>query len=128
MVGTKVEWPNEDEVFHNVFSKSDPKSFDLDLYRKGDPAKVVLFDKLGKVDVFCSIHSRMSCVVLVLENPCFSLTDAGNHYLISNIPPGTYQLTAWHERLPDKVIPITIKGDENIKLDIRMGIDNLPKY
>jgi plastocyanin len=128
MVGTKVEWPNEDEVFHNVFSKSDANSFDLDLYRKGDPAKVVLFDKTGKVDVFCSIHSRMSCVVLVLENPCFAVTDDKNHFVITNIPPGSYQLTAWHERLPDKVIPITIKGDEDINLDITMGIENLPKY
>jgi plastocyanin len=128
MVGTRIEWPNEDEVFHNVFSKSDAKSFDLDLYRKGDPAKVVMFDKPGIVDVFCSIHSRMSCIVLVLENPCFALADADNHYVISNIPPGTYQLTAWHERLPDKVIPITIKGNEDINLDITMGIQNLPKY
>jgi plastocyanin len=128
MVGTKVEWPNEDEVFHNVFSKSDAKSFDLDLYRKGEPPKVVLFDKPGEVDVFCSIHSRMSCVVLVLENPCFAVTDAGDHYVISNVPPGTYELTAWHERLPDKTVPVTIKGDEDVKVDITMGIENLPKY
>jgi len=127
MVGTKVEWPNEDEVFHNVFSKSDAKSFDLDLYRKGDPAKVVQFDKPGEVDVFCSIHSRMSCVVYVLENPCFASTDRNNHYVITNIPPGSYKLDAWNERLPDKIIPVTIKGDEDITIDITMGIENLPK-
>jgi hypothetical protein len=127
MVGTKVEWPNEDEIYHNVFSKSDAKSFDLDLYRKGDPAKVVQFDKPGVVDVFCSIHSRMSCVIHVLENPCFAVTDSNNHYVITNIPPGAYLLTAWHERLPDKVIPVTIKGAEDINLDISMGIENLPK-
>ena len=128
MAGTKVEWPNEDEIFHNVFSKSDAKSFDLDIYRKGEPAKVVLFDKPGQVDVFCSIHSRMSCVVLVLENPCFAVTDSGNHYAITNIPPGAYQLVAWQERLPNKVIPITIKGGEDVRLDITMGVENLPKY
>ena len=110
MAGTKVEWPNEDDVFHNVFSKSDVNSFDLDLYKKGDPPKVVLFDKPGKVDVFCSIHAKMSCIVLVLENPCFSTSDAAGRYAISNIPPGTYHLVAWHERLPDKLIPVTVKA------------------
>ncbi|HWD19127.1 MAG TPA: carboxypeptidase regulatory-like domain-containing protein [Verrucomicrobiae bacterium] len=128
MVGTKVDWPNEDDVFHNVFSKSDASSFDLELYKKGDPAKEVVFDKPGKVDVFCSIHARMSCVVLVLENPCFSLADANGRYTITNVPAGSYQLVAWHERLPDKIIPVTVKEGEDLALDITMGIENLPKY
>ncbi len=128
MAGTRVEWPNEDDIFHNVFSKSDASSFDLELYKKGDPPKVILFDKPGKVDVFCSIHAKMSCIVLVLENPCFAVTDSSGRYAITNVPPGTYQLVSWHERLPDKVTTITVKGDEDQKIDVTMGIENLPKY
>lgn len=128
MVGTKVEWPNEDEIFHNVFSKSPVKPFDLDLYKKGDPPKTVLFDKPGEVDVFCSIHAKMSCIVLALENPCFAATDANGRYTITNVPAGTYQLTAWNERLPDKVTTVTVKDGEDVKVDITMGIENLPSY
>src|SRR4051812_30241358 len=71
MVGTTVEWPNKDEIFHNVFSISDAKQFDLGLYK--DPeVKPVVFDKPGRVDVFCSIHTSMNCIVLVLETSHFS--------------------------------------------------------
>src|SRR5687768_2447569 len=62
VTGTSVEWPNKDEIFHNVFSMSETKPFDLGLYK--DPeVKKVTFDTTGRVDVFCSIHSKMSCVV-----------------------------------------------------------------
>lgn len=102
MVGTVVEWPNEDTIFHNVFSKSDANPFDLDLYKKGDPPKrSPPFNKPGEVDVFCSIHAQMSCIVLVLENPYFAKTDNRNRYNITNVPPGHYTLVAWQERLPN---------------------------
>src|SRR5262249_8134041 len=61
MVGTTVEWPNEDDIFHNAFSVSDAKPFDLGLYKKD--AKPIKFDKVGRVDVFCSIHSGMHCII-----------------------------------------------------------------
>src|SRR6476660_8391151 len=67
LVGSTVEWPNHDEIFHNVFSMSEAKPFDLGLYK--DPeVKRVTFDKPGRVEVFCSIHSAMNCTILVLEN------------------------------------------------------------
>ena len=96
MVGTTVEWPNNDRIYHNVFSMSDAKQFDLGLY-KGNPAdKRVTFDKPGRVDVFCSIHSSMNCIVLVLANPYFATTDGNGDYKIQNVPPGKYKLKAWH--------------------------------
>src|SRR5471030_1896188 len=91
LVGTTVEWPNNDRIYHNVFSMSDAKQFDLGLY-KGNPAdKRVTFDKPGRVDVFCSIHTSMNCTVLVLENPYFAATDKNGNYKIPNIPPGEYK-------------------------------------
>jgi plastocyanin len=128
MAGTTVEWPNEDEIFHNVFSKSDAKSFDLDLYKKGDPPKLVTFDKPGKVDVFCSIHAKMNCIVLVLQNPYFALADAQGRYAITNVPPGHYTLTAWHERLPNQTREIVVPEQGDARADFTMGITNLPKY
>ena len=66
VAGTTVEWPNNDQIFHNVFSYSEAKSFDLGLYKGNEPDKQVTFDKAGRVDVFCSIHANMHCIVLVL--------------------------------------------------------------
>ena len=83
MIGTTVEWPNQDEIFHNVFSMSEAKPFDLDLYKGNPPDKRVTFGQPGKVDVFCSIHANMHCIVLVMPNPYFAATDADGHYRIT---------------------------------------------
>jgi plastocyanin len=126
IVGTTVEWPNDDDILHNVFSVSEAKPFDLDLY-KAPVVKTVLFDKPGRVDVFCSIHTRMSCVVLVLENPYFAATNEKGRYVIANVPPGSYQLKAWHERLPSQVQSVTVPETGEIRVDFALGIKNLPK-
>lgn len=128
MVGTTVEWPNYDDIFHNVFSMSETKPFDLELYKGNPPEKRVTFDKPGRVDVFCSIHSQMSCVVLVLENPYFASTDAKGRYTIPNVPPGKYQLKAWYERLPAQVEEIVVPETGEVKMDFTLGVKNLPKY
>jgi plastocyanin len=127
MVGTKVEWPNEDEIYHNVFSMSDAKPFDLDLYKKGQTPPPVLFEKPGKVDVFCSIHAKMYCIVLVLDNPYFASADRHGRYVIKNVPAGTYKVTSWHERLPKLTQEVTVPEEGAVKLDFMMGIKNLPK-
>jgi plastocyanin len=124
--GTTVEWPNKDEIFHNVFSMSEAKEFDLGLYR--DPeVKKVTFDKAGRIDVFCSIHSKMNCVVLVLENPWFATADKSGRFRIENVPPGTYKLKAWHERVPPQSIEITVPEKGEVRADFVLGVKNLPK-
>jgi plastocyanin len=128
VAGTTVEWPNNDQIFHNVFSVSDAKQFDLGLYKGNPEGKRITFDKAGRVDVFCSIHANMHCVVLVLENAYFAVADDKNHYSISNVPPGTYQVTAWHERMPPLTREVTVPSSGEIKTDFVMGISGLPKY
>jgi plastocyanin len=127
MAGTKVEWPNNDDIFHNVFSMSDAKQFDLDLYKDNPPDKFVVFDQPGKVDVYCSIHANMHCVVLVLPNPYFAKTDADGHYTITNVPPGKYKLKAWHERVPADSREITVPETGVTNVDFTLTIKNLPK-
>ena len=124
--GTTVEWPNNDDIFHNVFSYSDAKPFDLGLY-KAPEIKPVTFDTAGRVDVFCSIHSSMNCVVLVLENPYFATTTDQGAYRISNVPAGTYQIKAWHERLPSQRREIIVPENGEVKMDFTLGINGLPK-
>jgi len=127
-VGTTVEWPNYDDIYHNVFSMSDAKQFDLGLYKNDPKEKAVTFDKPGRVDVFCSIHANMHCIVLVLENPYFTSTDANGHYAITNVPPGKYKLKAWHERLPADEKEIVVPTDGVARVDFTLTIKNLPKY
>jgi Carboxypeptidase regulatory-like domain len=127
LVGTTIEWPNHDEIYHNVFSMSDPKQFDLGLY-KNDQLKRVLFDKPGKIDVFCSIHTKMHCILFVLENPYYATTDTKGHYNIKNIPAGTYTLRAWHERLPSQTKEITVPQTGEVRADFVLGVTGLPKY
>jgi plastocyanin len=128
MAGSTVQWPNHDEIFHNVFSMSEAKQFDLGLYKGDPPEKSVTFDKPGRVDVFCSIHERMHCIVLVLENPCFAVTDAKGNYKIADVPPGSYKLRTWHERLPAALREITVPANGEMKVDFVLGIKNLPQY
>jgi len=127
-VGTTVEWPNDDDIYHNVFSMSDAKQFDLGLYKGNPPGKRVTFDKPGRVDVFCSIHENMHCIVLVLENPYFAVTDEDGNYKISDVPPGTYKLKVWHERLPASEREIVVPTNGEIKVNFTLGIKDLPQY
>jgi hypothetical protein len=128
MVGTTVEWPNKDTIYHNVFSMSDAKQFDLGLYKGNPTNKFIVFDKPGRVDVFCSIHENMHCIILVLENPYFASTDENGNYKISGVPLGTYKLKAWQERLPADEKEITVPTNGEVKVDFTLGIKNLPQY
>jgi hypothetical protein len=127
MVGTTVEWPNNDDIFHNVFSMSEAKPFDLGFY-KSHEIKRVTFDKPGRVDIFCSIHTRMSCIVLVLENQFFAATDKNGNYKIPDLPAGTYRLKAWHERLPSQIIDVNVPVNGEISQDFVLSVTGLPKY
>jgi hypothetical protein len=95
-VGTVVEFPNSDHIYHNVFSLSKPKRFDLGRYANGR-SKWVRFDRPGIVRVFCDIHSHMSAFILIFGHRYFATTDAEGRYRIDNIPPGTYNVVAWQE-------------------------------
>lgn len=127
MVGTTVEWPNHDEIYHNVFSMSEPRPFDLGIYKSNETKKVT-FDKPGRVDVFCSIHTKMSCIVLVLETPFFAATDKQGKYRINNIPAGTYPVKAWHERLPAQTKQVTVPAIGEVAVDFVLTVAGLPQY
>jgi plastocyanin len=116
--GATVTFPNQDDFYHNVFSYSAAKTFDLGRYRKDEsPAKVV-FDQPGVVKIFCEIHEHMRCVILVLKTPYFTTTDAAGNFHLSGLPPGAYTLTAW---VNDKTIwsrPFDVHAGETAKADL----------
>ena len=106
-------------------SESNP--FYLGLYKDPETKKVE-FKNPGRVDVFCSIHSKMSCVLLVLENPFFAATDSSGRYKIENVPAGVYKLKGWHERLPAVTREITVPAQGEVQVDLVLGIKGLPQY
>jgi plastocyanin len=95
-VGTRVEFPNEDDVYHNIFSYSSPKRFDLGRYRADErPIPSQVFDVPGLVTLRCDIHDHMRGLVLVLETPHFVVTDPEGRFSLTGLPPGKYLLKAW---------------------------------
>ncbi|MDB4913342.1 MAG: hypothetical protein JWM95_986 [Gemmatimonadetes bacterium] len=119
--GATVEFPNDDDVYHNVFSLSSAKQFDLGRYPKGQ-SKSVLFDKSGAVQVFCHIHSDMSAVVLVLDNPFFAIPMENGRYVIDGVPPGDYTVVGWHERIKPVTGTVHVVAGEAAKLDFNIPI------
>jgi plastocyanin len=96
VVGTKVRFPNHDQIQHHVYSFSRTKTFELPLYR-GEDAAPVVFDKVGVVKVGCNIHDWMSAIILVLPTPWFARTGADGAFTIANVPEGRHSVVAWHE-------------------------------
>lgn len=96
-VGSRVRFPNEDVILHNVFSVSGGNSFDLGLYRRG-AGKEQKFDKPGLVRVFCNVHHSMVGYILVLESPYVATPDAEGRFVLTGLPKGPGRLTVWHEQ------------------------------
>lgn len=96
MVGTVVDFPNSDLTYHNVFSLSRAKRFDLGRYAAGK-SKGVRMDRTGVVRVFCDIHSHMSAFVLVFNHPFFDVTDVDGRFELPALPAGTYSIVGWYE-------------------------------
>lgn len=111
VVGTTVDFPNNDNVFHNVFSYSQPKEFDLGRYPQGK-SKSVTFEKTGIVSVYCEIHQYMYSTILVLQNPYFAPPDDDGLFVIRDVPPGTYQLSFWYGRKKVNSKSVTVKANE----------------
>ena len=115
--GTTVEFPNLDDTYHNVFSYSKAKRFDLGRYRKGEQAGSVLFDKPGVITLHCEIHASMRGTILVLDNPYFARTDSQGKYRIGPIPSGHYLLKAWVSEDDIRIRPVDIVQGDTVHLD-----------
>jgi plastocyanin len=121
LVGTTVDFPNADDVFHNVFSLSRAMTFDLGRFPKGS-AKSVQFDRSGVVQVFCHIHSDMSAVVLVLDNAFHTVPTANGRYTLAGVPPGEYTVVGWHERIKPISRTVRVVAGETTRLDFNIPL------
>lgn len=115
-VGTTVRFPNDDRFFHNVFSYSKTKRFDLGRYPKGE-AKNVVFDEAGTVAVFCEIHKWMRGAIVVVDNPYVATVRQDGSFSIPDVPPGTYKVAVWHPERGKKTFDVTVPASGNAKLN-----------
>jgi plastocyanin len=107
-VGSEVEFPNDDPIYHNVFSLSRARTFNLGRYPRGQ-TRSVRFEQPGIVKVFCDIHSHMSATVMVFDHPWFAIPDEGGRFELPAVPPGNREITAWHERLGDTTVTVRVE-------------------
>ena len=102
-IGSTIEFPNADPIFHNAFSNYNGQIFDIGLYPPGS-TRSVKFQKPGVVRVFCNIHASMSAVIVVLNSPWFATSDAEGSFEMENVPDGTYHLGIYYERATEQTL------------------------
>jgi plastocyanin len=117
--GSTVDFPNSDRVYHNVFSLSKPRRFDLGRYPRGRSRSVV-FDRPGVVRVFCEIHSHMSAYILVFAHRFFAVTDAEGRYRLEAVPPGSYTLALWNDGAVRARRELRVEADAVVELNLTL--------
>lgn len=121
-VGQNIRMPNDDAIYHNVFSYSRGNQFDLGLYPSGE-SRSVTFDRPGVVKIYCSIHESMNGTIFVAPGPHFAQVSAGGRFLLRGVPPGRYELRTWCERLPETRRVITLPAGAEIELEVPLGAE-----
>jgi hypothetical protein len=119
-VGTTVEFPNQDSLFHNVFSVSPARPFDLGRYGRGK-SKRVTFDKPGLVNVYCNLHPNMASYILVVPNRAFARPDSSGRFALPALPKGRYAVNVWHPDFPTVRREVTVTGGESSELVVTLG-------
>jgi plastocyanin len=104
-IGSTVSFPNDDAIFHNVFSMSAPQPFDLGLYRSGE-TRTRTFSSAGTYRVFCNIHPQMSALVVVVSTPHITTAGTDGRFTLT-LPPGRYRVTALSERAGPVSVEVT---------------------
>lgn len=118
-VGGAVDFPNRDPFFHNVFSYSATKRFDLGRYPRGE-SRTVVFDRAGIVKVYCEIHQWMRSAVLVVDNPFHAEIGADGRFSITGVPAGRYRLAVWDFDRGQRVVDVTVPAQGSARVDVAL--------
>ena len=125
-MGTKVDFRNDDAIFHNVFSLGRPNDFDTGLYKQG-ATYAQTFKKAGPVQLLCNIHSSMIGYVYVVDSPYYAQADGSGAFTIKGVPPGEYDVEVWHEAASKTTRQRVTVGADGVRgLALRVGGDRRP--
>ena len=119
--GSTVAFPNSDPFFHNVFSLSPNATFDLGRYPRGDN-RTRTFVHPGLVKLYCHIHSHMSGAIMVFDHPYFAMPAADGTFTIDDVPPGSYTISAWHERIGESTRPLRLDAGLTARADFVLPV------
>ena len=119
VVGSTVDFPNQDPIFHNVFSVSSIRRFDLGKYPQGH-SKQITFPKTGVVPVFCDIHPNMACFIVVLPNRAFTQPAADGSFALPSLPAGTYTVRIWHPDTDEATRTVHVPATGDVTLDVSL--------
>jgi plastocyanin len=121
--GSTVDFPNDDPIFHNVFSLSSAATFDLRRYPRGQ-SRSQTFTKAGIVKVYCNIHSHMSATILVMDNPYFTIPALDGTFELPNLPPGQYTLVGWHERVGERQSSVRVERGKTATIELSLPVED----
>jgi plastocyanin len=120
-VGSTVSFPNADPIFHNVFSLSKVKAFDLGYYPDGQ-TQIVRFDRPGVVQVYCHLHADMTAAILVVPTALWTRPRPDGSFSLPRIPPGSYELVVWHRSAGFFRRRVTVNDDETVVVDLEIPL------
>ncbi len=119
--GTTVSFPNQDNIYHNVFSRTKGSNFDLGLYRRGETSKNHRFLKTGPVDVYCNIHPRMAARILVVPNGHFTKVEKDGSFVLDKVPVGSRTIAAWSPG--SKLATMKIKVNDSKSTEVMLQLE-----
>jgi plastocyanin len=118
-VGTTVAFPNRDAFFHNVFSYSATKRFDLGRYARGE-SKSVNFDRPGISKVYCEVHQYMRAAIIVVENPHFAVVGDDGRFVLRDVPPGRHRLVVWDIERRPQTVDVTVTSGATARVNVTL--------
>jgi plastocyanin len=119
VVGSDVDFPNDDKIYHGVYSESKAQAFELPQYANGE-SRSITFQNQGVVELYCHIHAHMNAYIVVLGNSFFDMPDKSHEYAIDGLPPGKYKVKAWHPRLGSKLQIVEVKAGQKTTADFSL--------
>jgi plastocyanin len=125
--GTPVVFPNEDQLYHSVFSKSPPRRFDLGRFRKGEEPAAVVMDSPGLVQLFCEVHEHMRANLVVVDTPWFAVTDPEGRFSIEGITPGRHVVSIWLSPKQTLTREIELAPGQTLEVDWSNLVQEPPK-
>ena len=121
--GSTIEFPNDDPIYHNVFSLSSAGTFNLGRFPRGQSRAQSLV-KTGVVKVYCQIHSHMSATIMVFDHPFFTIPELDGNFELPNVPAGDYVLVGWHERVGERTAVVHVERGKPTAVTLSLPVED----